>query len=90
LDLHVFQPKEILSVVEEYLHACREEGILEVRVIHGKGKGVQRKAVRNLLNNLSIVQTFRNAEDTAGGWGATLVDLIPAGSVSGESEQSSD
>ncbi len=85
LDLHVFQPGEILSVVEEYLRACRDKGILEVRVIHGKGKGVQRKAVRDLLTSLSIVRTFRNAEDTAGGWGATLVDLIPPGSVSGES-----
>lgn len=90
LDLHVFQPGEILSVVEEYLHVCREKGILEVRVIHGKGKGVQRKAVRGLLAGLSIVRTFRNAEDTAGGWGATLVDLIPPGSVSVESEQSAD
>jgi len=79
LDLHAFQPREIRSVVEEYLTACREKGILEVRVIHGKGKGVQRKAVRDLLNGMSIVCGFRNAEDTAGGWGATLVDLLPPG-----------
>lgn len=87
LDLHVFQPGEIRSVVEEYLHACRDNGIIEVRVIHGKGKGVQRRSVRDLLTKLSIVRTFRNAEDTAGGWGATLVDLYPPDSGSGENAQ---
>ena len=81
LDLHVFQPREIRSVVEEYLLACREEGVLEVRVIHGKGKGVQRKAVRDLLSAMPVVRAFRNAEDTAGGWGATLVDLFPPDST---------
>ena len=81
LDLHAFQPREIRSVVEEYLVACRGKGVLEVRVIHGKGKGVQRKAVRDLLTGLSIVRGFRNAEDTAGGWGATLVDLLPPDSA---------
>lgn len=77
LDLHTFHPREIRSVVEEYLEACREAGVFEVRLIHGKGKGVQRKAVRDLLTGLPIVSGFRNAEDTAGGWGATLVDLVP-------------
>jgi dsDNA-specific endonuclease/ATPase MutS2 len=77
LDLHTFRPDEVLDVVKEYLECCREEGILQIRIIHGKGKGVQRTAVRKLLGQLDLVSSFRDAEETAGGWGATVVDLIP-------------
>lgn len=77
LDLHTFRPDEILDVVEEYLRCCRERGIRQVRIIHGKGKGVQRTAVRKLLDRLDLVAAYRDAEETAGGWGATLVDLRP-------------
>ena len=77
LDLHAFRPSDIVDVVEEYLRACRERGILEIRIIHGKGKGVQRRAVRELLAKSPAVAGFRDAEGSAGGWGATLVDLFP-------------
>ncbi len=77
LDLHSFAPSETLSVVEEYLRACREKGILEVRVVHGRGKGLQRAAVRRLLRGLDWVSGFREAPPASGGWGATLVNLRP-------------
>lgn len=77
LDLHTFRPDEILDVVEEYLQCCQEEGVLKVRIIHGKGKGVQRTAVRKLLDGLDLVASYRDAEESAGGWGATLIDLYP-------------
>ncbi|MDF1536533.1 MAG: Smr/MutS family protein [bacterium] len=82
LDLHTFQPKEVADLVEEYLAVCRSEGILQVRIIHGKGKGVQRRIVRSLLEKLDYVADYRNAEETAGGWGATTV-VLKAKSPSG-------
>jgi DNA-nicking Smr family endonuclease len=75
IDLHPFQPKEIRSVVEEYLHQCVGAGILEVRIIHGKGGGVQRGIVRSLLEKHPAVLAFRDAPAEAGGWGATVVTL---------------
>jgi DNA-nicking Smr family endonuclease len=77
LDLHPFQPKEIPSVVEEYLLQCREAGFVEVRLIHGKGKGVQRNIVRSLLGRLPGIKSFHEAPAEAGGWGATVVILEP-------------
>ena len=78
LDLHAFAPKDISSVVEEYLAQCRQAGLLEVRLIHGKGTGAQRAVVRRLLRNLPGVLSFADAPSQAGGWGATLVRLKPA------------
>ena len=75
IDLHAFQPKDIPSVVEEYLHQCREAGILEARIIHGKGTGVQRNIVRSILAKNSSVLSFRDAPPEAGGWGSTIVGL---------------
>ncbi len=77
LDLHTFSPREVTSVVEEYLLECRRRGIGHARLIHGKGKGVQRKAVRGLLEKLDVVEDYRDAPAEAGGWGATLVRLKP-------------
>lgn len=77
LDLHTFSPKDALSVTEEYLMACREAGVLELRIIHGKGVGVQREAVRRLLAALPWVCEFRDAEEEWGGWGATVATLSP-------------
>lgn len=77
LDLHAFAPGEIPSVVEEYVHACREKGILEMRLVHGRGKGVQRAVVRRLLSGLDDVVSFRDAPPGSGGWGATIVVLRP-------------
>lgn len=75
LDLHTFRPNETAGVVEEYLLVCREKGIDQVRIIHGKGKGVQRRIVHSLLERLDYVLSYKTAEETGGGWGATIVDL---------------
>lgn len=75
LDLHPFQPKEIPSVVEEYLDQCKEAGFHEVRLIHGKGKGVQRNIIRALLEKHANVESFHDAALEAGSWGATVVIL---------------
>lgn len=75
LDLHPFQPKDIPSVVEEYLEQCKEAGFGEVRLIHGKGKGVQRSIIRALLEKHGNVESFRDAPLEAGSWGATIVIL---------------
>jgi DNA-nicking Smr family endonuclease len=75
LDLHPFQPKDIASVVEEYLVQCKEARFHEVRLIHGKGKGVQRKIIRGLLEKHANVESFHDAQLEAGSWGATVVIL---------------
>ena len=75
IDLHPFQPKDIPSVVEEYLQQCIDAGILEVRLIHGKGKGVQRNIVRSVLEKHPAVASFHDAPAEAGSWGATVVTL---------------
>lgn len=75
LDLHPFRPKEIPSVVEEYLEQCRQAGLCQVRLIHGKGKGVQRNIIRTLLENHADVEAFHDAPLEAGSWGATVVIL---------------
>jgi len=75
LDLHTFRPEETSDVVEEYLLVCLEKRISQVRIIHGKGKGVQRRIVHSLLNLLDFVSAFKGAEETGGGWGATIVTL---------------
>ena len=77
LDLHTFRPDETAALVQEYLLVCLEEGIVQVRIIHGKGKGVQRKIVHSLLSRLEFVSSFEAADVTAGGWGATIVVLRP-------------
>lgn len=75
LDLHPFAPKDIRSVVEEYLTQCCEAGFSSVRLIHGKGRGVQRESIRALLARLPFVTGFDDAPPEAGGWGATIVSL---------------
>jgi DNA-nicking Smr family endonuclease len=75
LDLHTFLPKEIPDLLEDYLSACQEEGLLEVRIIHGKGKGIQKARVVSLLKKNPLVKSLRPAGEDAGGWGATLVTL---------------
>jgi DNA-nicking Smr family endonuclease len=75
IDLHPFQPKDIPSVVEEYLEQCRQAGFHEVRLVHGKGKGVQRNVVQALLHRHPAVDSFRDAPLEAGSWGATIVIL---------------
>jgi DNA-nicking Smr family endonuclease len=74
LDLHTFQPKEAASVVDEYLRVCREKGILEVKIIHGKGRGVLLQTVHALLEKHPFVLNF-NLDSEGSGWGATIVYL---------------
>ena len=77
LDLHPFRPAEIRDVALEYLVAAREKGFLQVRLIHGRGIGVQRERVQSLLRSLDWVESFHDADGTGGGWGATVVLLRP-------------
>jgi DNA-nicking Smr family endonuclease len=82
LDLHPFAPRDIPSVVEEYVRACREEGILHLRLAHGRGKGVQRAVVQRVLRSLPEVESFADAPAGAGGWGATVATLRSIGAHS--------
>ena len=75
LDLHTFQPKDIPDLLEDYFSECLKAGIYSVRIIHGKGKGIQKKRVQGLLEKNSMVTAFKDAPPEAGGWGATLVEL---------------
>jgi dsDNA-specific endonuclease/ATPase MutS2 len=75
IDLHAFSPKEIPSVVEEYLEQCRAAEIYEVRIIHGRGMGVQRRIVQSILKKNPLVASFKDAPAESGGWGATVVTL---------------
>jgi len=80
LDLHAFRPAELGSLLPEWIEACRARGILEVRVVHGKGTGALRRSVEALLARNPSVVSFRAAGEEAGGWGATLARLRPLGS----------
>jgi DNA-nicking Smr family endonuclease len=75
LDLHSFRPAEVPDVVREYLEAAAAKGFRDLRIIHGKGVGVQRQTVRNLLARDGRVEAFGDAPLAAGGWGATWVRL---------------
>lgn len=77
IDLHTFAPREVPGVVEAYLEAAREKGLREVRLIHGRGKGVQRARVRQLLEADPTVERFEDAPHDRGGWGATIAWLHP-------------
>lgn len=78
IDLHPFRPEEIRSVVESYLEAALAKGLTEVRLVHGRGIGVQRRIVRSLLASHPAVVDFADAPPGSGGWGATVVRLSPA------------
>lgn len=77
LDLHHFAPRDVRSLVPEYLQACQSRGILAVRIVHGKGRGHLRRSVHALLERSPLVLRFGLAPPERGGWGATLVDLRP-------------
>ncbi len=74
LDLHAFSPRDVASVVEEYLIACLEKDIYEIRIIHGKGKGVLRRTVHALLEKNPRVLRFK-LDSGSSSWGATIVYL---------------
>jgi DNA-nicking Smr family endonuclease len=77
LDLHTFRPQDIADLLENYFDECIKAGIFSVRVIHGKGKGIQKRQVHRILQNNPLVRSFTDAPPEAGGWGATLVQLTP-------------
>jgi len=75
-DLHSFRPEEVRSVVESYLDEARKLGLMTIRIIHGKGIGVQREIVRKVLSEKDFVKSFRNGDEfSGGGSGATVVRL---------------
>jgi hypothetical protein len=75
LDLHTFSPREIKELIPDYITECLARGICELRIVHGKGRGVLRRSVHALLSRDSRVASFRLADEGGGGWGATLVQL---------------
>lgn len=76
-DLHTIAPREVKRVVEEYLREARAAGYKSVRIIHGKGTGVQREMVRSILSRTPFVKSWTDAPPEAGGWGAIIVHLLP-------------
>ena len=79
LDLHSFAPKDVRPVVDEYLREAVARGFSEVRLIHGRGIGVQRASVQGLLAGHPLVERFFDAPPERGGWGATVVILRSVG-----------
>lgn len=77
LDLHHFQPREVGSLVPEYLEAAQAAGFVRVRVVHGKGTGALRERVHAILRRHPAVASFALADERRGGWGATVVELRP-------------
>jgi DNA-nicking Smr family endonuclease len=77
-DLHPFAPRDVQSAVEAYLEEAHSLGLTELRIIHGRGIGVQRETVRKVLARTPFVLTYSDAPAEAGGWGATIVTLAPA------------
>jgi len=75
IDLHTFSPKEIPSLLEEYLSECQKKGFKEVRIIHGKGRGVQMNIVHSFLKKSPLVESFKLAPPEEGSWGSTIVYL---------------
>ena len=74
-DLHSVPPRDVKLIVEEYLEEARKLGFRALRIIHGRGAGVQREIVRSILSKTDFVESFRDAPAEAGGWGATIVTL---------------
>ena len=75
LDLHSFPPSDVADLVRDWLDAAYERGFRELRIIHGRGVGVQRRTVRTILERDARVVDFRDAPGEHGGWGATIVTL---------------
>ena len=75
LDLHQFSPRDVKTLVPDYLLECLQKELLEVRIIHGKGKGVLRRSVHAILSRLDYVADFRLDDKMIGNWGATVVRL---------------
>lgn len=74
-DLHSVPPRDVKAIVEEYLAEAHKLGLNALRIIHGRGIGVQREMVRSVLARTPFVESYRDAPAEAGGWGATIVEL---------------
>ena len=79
LDLHTFSPKDVKSLVPEYIDECLRRGILQIRIVHGKGTGVLRRIVHAELDRHPAVRSYRHEGGSGGSWGATVVDLREMG-----------
>jgi DNA-nicking Smr family endonuclease len=77
LDLHTFSPKEVADLLEDYVAECLKLRIYDLRIIHGKGKGILKDQVRKILAQHPMVESFSEAPLEAGSWGATMVRLRP-------------
>lgn len=75
LDLHAFAPRDVRSVVETYLMEAYKKGFHVVKIIHGKGIGVQKETVKTVLENTEFVKSFKSAPEFLGSWGATIVSF---------------
>jgi dsDNA-specific endonuclease/ATPase MutS2 len=90
LDLHTFRPQDVKNLIRDYLEACRERGILEVRIVHGKGTGALRETVHAILARLPCVSDFALAGQSTGGWGATIATLEPTAGEAGRRPDASE
>jgi DNA-nicking Smr family endonuclease len=79
IDLHTFQPRELSPLIADYIEACVHAGFSSVRIIHGKGRGIQKQRVQEALRRNPHVLSFQDAPLEAGGWGATIVALSRKG-----------
>lgn len=79
LDLHTFHPRDVKDLVAEYVRVCRHKGILQIRIVHGKGTGALRRTVHAVLDRLPGVAGYRLGGTGGGSWGATIVELHPPG-----------
>jgi DNA-nicking Smr family endonuclease len=77
LDLHTFRPQDVKNVLHDFLELCQEQGIYELRIIHGKGIGQLRNTVHAILNHHLMVHSYALAGEAYGGSGATIVHLRP-------------
>ena len=75
LDLHAFSPRDVKAVTIAYLEEARKKRLRIVRLIHGKGIGVQREIVRKVLSETDFVKGFKSGDEFSGGWGATIAEL---------------
>lgn len=79
LDLHTFSPKDLRTLIPDYIGECLQRGLYDLRIVHGKGTGSLRRSVHALLDRDPRVLRFQLADGSAGGWGATLVELRRGG-----------